>query len=140
MRLWKRTLLLYLAFQSSLLGAWALFAPEAFYDNFPGAGRSWVSVDGPFNEHLIRDVGALSLALTVLLVGAAIYLSRELIVTASLASLTWSVPHAIYHAFNTDDLVGSDIALSIGGLVFAAVLPVVLLTMESFSTKLGKGS
>ena len=34
-----------------------------FYDDFPGLGRSWVAADGPYNEHLVRDVGALNLAL-----------------------------------------------------------------------------
>ena len=37
------------------VGMWAQFFPHAFYNSFPGFGRSWVSVDGPFNEHLIRD-------------------------------------------------------------------------------------
>ncbi len=45
------------------VGAWAALAPRSFYDDFPGGGRHWVAVDGPFNEHLVRDVGTLNLAL-----------------------------------------------------------------------------
>ena len=37
--------------------------PAAFYDDFPGLGRMWVAPDGPYNQHLVRDVGELNLAL-----------------------------------------------------------------------------
>ena len=67
----------YLALSSLQIGAWALFAPRSFYDGFPGAGRSWVSVDGPYNEHLVRDVGALNLAIAVLLVALPSYRARR---------------------------------------------------------------
>jgi hypothetical protein len=40
--------------------------------DFPGAGRSWVAPDGPFNEHLARDVGVLNLALAVVTIAAAV--------------------------------------------------------------------
>jgi hypothetical protein len=49
------------------VGVWALFAPRSFFQDFPAAGRHWVSALGPYNEHLMRDVGALNLALLVLL-------------------------------------------------------------------------
>ena len=45
--------------------------PRSFYDDFPGAGRTWVAVDGPYNEHLVRDVGGLNLALAFVAVLAA---------------------------------------------------------------------
>ena len=54
----------FLVVSGVMVGAWAQFLPQAFYDSFPGLGRSWVSVDGPFNEHLVRDVGGLYLALS----------------------------------------------------------------------------
>jgi hypothetical protein len=73
----------YVAFQSGVLGSWALLAPRSFYDDFPGLGRSWIAVDGPFNEHLIRDVGALNLALLVLVVAAAWRPTRELLAVAA---------------------------------------------------------
>ena len=62
-RRWIRIALGYLAFVSLEVGIWAQFAPRSFYDDFPGLGRAWVRVDGPFNEHLVRDVGGLNLAL-----------------------------------------------------------------------------
>ncbi len=124
---WIRIALGYLAIASAQIGAWALFAPRSFYDGFPGLGRGWVAVDGPYNEHLIRDVGALNLALVVLFVAAAITLSRPLVVTAAGAALVWGVPHLLYHLFNTDGLGGADVAASLGGLALFAALPILLI-------------
>ena len=112
----------YLVIVSVQIGAWALLAPQSFYDSFPGLGRAWVSVDGPYNEHLIRDVGALNLALAAVLAYAAVRLTKELVLVAAVASLVWGVPHAIYHLFNRDGLEGIDIMASLGGLIFFAVL------------------
>ena len=61
-----RASLWFLAVNGAVVGIWALFFPQAFYDSFPGMGRSWVSVDGPFNEHLVRDVGGSFLSLAQL--------------------------------------------------------------------------
>ena len=103
------------------LGFWALFAPQGFFDDFPGFGRSWVAVDGPFNEHLIRDVGALNLALASLLIYAVIRATSELASIAAIASLVWGVPHFVYHLFNTEGLSAFDNALSLGGLALSVV-------------------
>jgi len=119
--------LAYLSAVALVLGIWAGAAPRSFYDNFPGLGMTWVSVDGPYNEHLIRDVGALNLALTVVLVAALVRLTSELVRLAAVASLAWNVPHAIYHAFNTGGLDTLDIALNLGGLTLSALYPIALL-------------
>lgn len=121
-RLWVRVALGYVIVVSVQIGLWALFAPGSFYDDFPGLGRAWVSVDGPYNEHLIRDVGALNLALCVLLVGAFIRLSPVLVLVAGIAVLVWGVPHAVYHLFSTDGLSATDNAISIGGLLLFALI------------------
>lgn len=44
------------------IGLWQQLAPRSFYDSFPGFGRTWVSPDGPFTEHLVRDIGGRPLA------------------------------------------------------------------------------
>lgn len=124
---WIRLALGYLSFTNLQLGLWALFAPRSFYDGFPGFGRAWISSDGPFNEHLIRDFGALNLALLVVFVSAAITLSRPMILTAAAAALVWGVPHLAYHLINTDTLATStDVAISTGGLIFFCALPLAL--------------
>ena len=117
----------WLALSALQLGFWALLAPQSFFDNFPGFGRSWIAVDGPYNEHFVRDFGALNLALAVLLVAAAVRLSRDLVSVAAIASLVWGVPHVIYHLANTEDLGAMDNVASVGGLAFGVLLAVMLL-------------
>jgi hypothetical protein len=89
-----------LALTEVAVGMWALFAPAGFYAGFPAPGHPWVSLLPPYNEHLVRDVGALSLALTVALVGAALRPERRLTVVVLLAFLTATVPHAIFHSLH----------------------------------------
>lgn len=119
--LWFRIALGYLSVSSLQMGAWAMLAPRSFYDGFPGFGLSWISVDGPYNEHLIRDFGALNLALLVVFVAAAVTLSRPLVITAACASLAWAIPHVIYHTIRTDGLSNLDLVGSVGGLLVSVL-------------------
>ncbi len=80
-----------------MVGAWAQFFPQAFYDSFPGLGRSWVSVDGPFNEHLVRDVGGLYLALSAVTLIAVFAKTRETVLASALGWLVSQIPHFTYH-------------------------------------------
>ena len=50
----------------------ALLAPPLFFDSFPAAGPVRVALLPPDNEHLARDVGALSCALLMVLAGLAL--------------------------------------------------------------------
>ena len=103
MREWVvRVVLVVWAAVSVQLGIWAAFAPRSFYDDFPGFGREWVRVDGPYNEHLVRDFGALNLALAVVTIAALITLSRPLVIAVAVAWLAWSVPHFVYHLRHLD--------------------------------------
>ncbi|MEM9467557.1 MAG: hypothetical protein AAGA90_19435 [Actinomycetota bacterium] len=120
--LWVRAVFAYLALQSAVIGSWALLAPRSFYDDFP-AGRSWVSVDGPYNEHLVRDVGALNLAILVLFLVAALRPTRELVRLAAIVAIVWGLPHLTYHLFNTDGLGAADVVANLGGLALFVVLP-----------------
>ncbi len=126
---WIRLALAYQLVQSINIGFWATFAPRSFYDGFPGLGRTWMSLDGPYNEHLVRDVGALNLALTVVLAWAMVSLSRDVVAAACGASLAWGVPHLVYHATTTDGWATSDLVISLGGLVLFAALPVAIAVM-----------
>lgn len=121
--LWLRAGLLYLAVVNASVGIWASVAPRSFYDDFPGGGHSWVSVDGPFNEHLVRDVGAWSLGITVVIIAAFWTMSRPLVITTGAAVTVLSLPHAIYHSRHAE-VVGPavDQAFSIGGLYLSAAV------------------
>jgi hypothetical protein len=66
---------------------------QAFYNSFPGFGRSWVSVDGPFNEHLVRDVGGGYLALAAVTFMAIWTKTKTVIQAAAPAWLVVQIPH-----------------------------------------------
>ena len=125
----RRAALAILAANGLFVGLWALAAPRAFYDDFPGAGRVWVAVDGPYNQHLVRDVGALNLALAFVAAFALVTGSVQVAQAAGGAALIYGVPHLLYHAahlspFDTADAVGVVVGLAlavVAGIV--AVLP-----------------
>lgn len=48
---------------AGVVGTWAYALPREFYDHFPVVLGEWISLDGPYNEHLVRDHGAQYLAL-----------------------------------------------------------------------------
>lgn len=118
-RTWRDAITAVLAVQFGIIGLWAATAPQSFYDSFPGAGRVWVSVDGPYNEHLVRDVGALLTALAVL--NAYAFLNRSAPATraAGLGIAVFSAPHVIYHVATADllpvgDAVANVVSLTLG--------------------------
>jgi fructose-specific phosphotransferase system IIC component len=125
--MWARIGLAYIAVGFALVGFWAAFAPRSFYTDFPGAGRHWISPDGPYNQHLIRDVGELSLALFVVVLAAAITLSLPLVRAALAATIVNGVLHVVYHAGHTDMFSSGDQVAIIGSLVLAPLIAVVLL-------------
>jgi hypothetical protein len=109
-----------------VIGVWALLAPASFYRNFPMSGHTWVSLLPPYNEHLIRDVGELSLALTVVLTAAAVTGQRLLSAIAVGALAVYAVPHAVFHAFHlegfrTVDAVAQTVGFAVQLLVAAVV-------------------
>jgi hypothetical protein len=125
-----RAALAALAIVSLSVGLWAAFSPRSFYEHFPGGGRVWVAADGPFNEHLVRDVGELNLALTVVTGVALVTLGRAVVLAAAGAWLVYSAPHLVYHARHLDVYDTSDQVATIGALVLALVLPTVVVVAE----------
>jgi hypothetical protein len=122
-----RVVLALLAFSSGVVGLWAAFAPRSFYDDFPGSGHAWVAPDGPYNEHLVRDVGELNLAITLVTLVALVVLSRTLVVTVAGAWLVYSVPHFVYHLRHLDPFSGGDTVSIPVSLALAIVGPLLLL-------------
>ena len=109
MRDWVvRVVLVVWAAVSVQLGIWATFAPRSFYDDYPGFGREWVRVNGPYNEHFVRDFGALNLALAVLTIAALVTMSRPMVIAVAVAWLAWGVPHLVYHMRHLDVFATAD--------------------------------
>jgi hypothetical protein len=120
----RKAALVVLVVSSTTVGAWALAVPRSFYDDFPGAGRAWVSVDGPFNEHLVRDVGGLNLALALVAVVALVTGSMLVARTAGAAALVYGIPHLVYHALHLEGFETTDQVALVTSLVLAAVAAV----------------
>jgi hypothetical protein len=111
-----------LAALQAIVGVWALLAPVSFYSSFPTAGHAWVSLLPPFNEHLIRDVGEFSLALTVVLAAAAVSGQRLLSMVAICALAVYAVPHAVYHALHLEGFPTADAVAQMVGIGLHLVL------------------
>lgn len=119
-----RVLLALSALASIQIGAWAALFPRSFYDDFPGGGRSWVSADGPYNEHLVRDFGNLNLALAVVL-GVAAWTVVPLVVrTAAVAYAVYGLPHLVYHLRHLDVYDTTDKVANVVSLTLALVLAI----------------
>ncbi|HEU5331673.1 MAG TPA: hypothetical protein VFU73_02890 [Actinocrinis sp.] len=115
-----------LALTAAYVGFWAQFAPASFFSSFPVAGHHWLAGLGPYNEHLVRDVGGLYLALFVVSGWAAVRPRTQTLRLAGVAWLAFSVPHLVFHLshldmYDTADKVGNIVSLG-GTLVLAALL------------------
>ena len=90
-------------------------------------------MDGPYNEHLVRDVGSLNLAIVVLVLAALFVSTRSLARIAAVVYLVNALPHFAYHArhINMAGMEGSDkigILFTLGGAVLMPVLVLLLLS------------
>jgi hypothetical protein len=105
------------------VGIWGLVAPRSFFGNFPGAGHHWVSALGTYNEHLIRDYAGAELGFAVLLVAAALWFERRLVLVVGAAFIAATIPHFVYHLTVTGSYSTTDNLASLGA--FALELAVV---------------
>ncbi|MEV6641197.1 hypothetical protein [Amycolatopsis sp. NPDC051371] len=110
-------------------GLWPLITPTGFYQDFPGIRTGWVSMDGPFNEHLLRDFGGLNLALAATLIGAAVIGTTAVARLASVAALLFSVPHFAYHLGHVSHFEAIDQVLIIALTGLTVLVPLVLLAI-----------
>jgi hypothetical protein len=117
----RRTLLVITAILAAYVGIWAEVFPRSFYDAFPGFGLTWISEDGPFNEHLVRDVGGLYLGLGAATVAAIFSRSAT---PGRVVGLAWSlfgILHFGYHLLHLEgtivDRVGNVVSLGLSLLL-----------------------
>jgi len=118
-----------LAVTPALVGIWGTVSPRGFYDTFPGAGHHWVSAVGAYDEHLVRDVGALYLGFLVLLAFAFVWLDRRLVQAALVSYAVAALPHLAYHTTTLDNFSTADAIAEIAALALNVVLPVGLLAV-----------
>ena len=107
-----------------VLGLWTLLSPASFYADVPT-----VDATPPFSEHLFRDFGGATLGLAVVLVAAAIWIERRLVVVALLAYLAFSVPHLVFHVDHLHGLSGAEATVLVTLLAGSVLLPLALLAV-----------
>lgn len=114
------------ALSAAAVGVLATFAPRTFYDDFPFTGH-WVDRLPPYNEHLVTDVGALYLALTLLLLWAAVTLERQLVRAACTGWIVFAVLHLVFHARHLDGFGTGDAIQELASLAAVVALPLIAL-------------
>ncbi|MBV9485270.1 MAG: hypothetical protein JO246_04365 [Frankiaceae bacterium] len=127
----KQMMACILAASAAVVGGWATVSPMSFYKNFPWPGRHWVSEAGAYDEHLVRDVGGLYLALLVVTVWALFKASDELLRVTGGAWTVFSVPHLLFHLDHLDGLTTFDKVSQIGSLGVTLLLALALLLAPS---------
>lgn len=128
--------LLYLAVSAAFVGLWALPAPRSWFDEFPGLGMHWASAQPPYNEHLIRDVGAFYVGFLVLFAWAAWRPSRALVVPVCVAWIVVQVPHLVFHLAHDEGMDRSDWMMQVASLASLVVVAAVI----AFSERAGSAA
>ncbi len=106
-------------------GIHAAFAPRSWFDEFP-FGRGWIAAEGgTYDEHLVRDVGVLFLALIVVTVWAV--WKHDAVSAIALAWLLQGVLHLVYHVGHLDGLGTADKVGLVGSLVTVPLLAAIAL-------------
>jgi hypothetical protein len=119
-----------LAGSAALVGLWAQLAPGSFYRSFPLPDHHWIAPTGAYNEHFVRDLGGLYLALTVVSAWAAIRPSREITRLAGTAWSIFNLPHLLFHAGHLDEFGRVDQIGNVLTLAVLAALGLVLLAPQ----------
>ena len=141
MRLAVKLLLAWFVLFGLAVGVWQAAFPASFYADFPGMGHHWVGPDGPYNEHLLRDVGLGNLAVgTVALVAlrtGVVWVARAV----GLAVVVLNLPHQLYHQAHvsvlptmTDQVLQSVSLAAVSGTAIALVVLAFRLPAASVST------
>ena len=101
-------------------GLQAALAPRSFFDDFP-LGRGWISRGSDaYNEHLVRDVGGLFLAM-IIVTGWTV-LRKGPTRPVAVAWLAFGLLHLAYHAGHLDGYGTADQIGLIGSLVIVPIL------------------
>jgi hypothetical protein len=124
-----RVLLVLFGLVEAVVGIWPLVSPIGFYQDFPGFRTGWVAMDGPFNEHLLRDFGGLNLTLAALLVGAAVIGTTAVARLAGVAGLLFGLPHFFYHLGHVSHFEQIDQVLIIATTGLGVVVPLAVLAI-----------
>jgi hypothetical protein len=127
-RTWLRLGLLLLAVFQGMHALWAALWPRAFYTGYPTRDRAWLTLFPPFNEHLVRDFGLMSLPFTGMLVYAAVSGEFRVVRATLLTALLFFVPHLVYHQSHVVE--GTDTGIQFASQATPVLLIALLLAVN----------
>lgn len=110
-------------------GIWPLLWPRHFYDTFPLPGHPWQAFHPAYNEHLVRDFGALNLVLALLFAVSAYTMDVLMTRTALIGYLIFAIPHLIFHLNHLHRLPTADAVAEVVSLSIGVVAPLILLAL-----------
>lgn len=105
------------------VAAWALAFPRSFF------AIPVVNMGMAYNEHLMLDYGALTLATVVVLGAAAVRMERSLTLVALVVYLVWAVAHFLIHVrllHHLSPTQATYLMLALGAAIAIAVALLVL--------------
>jgi hypothetical protein len=113
-----RGVLVALAALQLVLGLWTALIPESFYNDVPTV--DWTP---PYSEHLFRDFGGATLGNALVIIAAAIWLERRLVIVALTSYLVFAIPHLIFHGEHLQEGSTGLAAALLVSLVLSVLLP-----------------
>ena len=113
----------FLGFVETVVGLWTLLLPRSFYDVVPGVDLL------PYNEHLMRDYGAMNLALALVTWVAFVRFDVLMARLALGAYAVFAVPHLVYHQTHLEGLTPGEVWFVLVLLWIAVLLPAMLLVL-----------
>ena len=125
----------YLVASGAAVGVWALGFPSGFYAAFPGLGHAWVAMDGPYNEHLVRDAGAAYLMMGALSLTGLLRPGLAAPFAVGVATLFFNGPHFAYHMTHLHMFTALDRVLNFASLGLAFVCSLWLMTPYAAAQK-----
>lgn len=120
-----RLLLGALAAYSAGIGAYAALMPHDFYRHVVG-----VDLLGPYNQHLVDDVGGLYLGFAVMFAWAALRAGRELATAACVAFTLAQTIHLAYHLAHLQPFTVEQAVEQTIGLIPLLLLPLAVLGLR----------
>jgi hypothetical protein len=126
-----------LAASAGYVGFWAMAWPHSFFTTFPGLGHAWVAPLGAFNEHLVRDVGGLYVALLVFSCWAAAKGDASALRALGWAWLAFGLPHLVFHTAHWHGFSTLEWAASLSPLTLATLGAAALVLLRSDGTAPG---
>jgi hypothetical protein len=117
------------------LAIWPLVSPRGFYKNFPGGSYHWIDINGPYNEHFLRDFGALNAALVVVIIFALWKPTTSLLQAIGLGLAVYALPHAIYHLSHLDVYKSSEKFVATAPLVLQVFMGLAIAWLSASNAK-----